>query len=130
MPFHGQLRQLRAWSDHPGCQGPRAKKGGVKNWNSTKICQKDKNDETQKALAATKNKRTHARRTRCRHAKLHAQEAIGVQSPHVTQRGGDKKKRREECGVSLGRPFAASSNRSKGAKSKTKKYGKSYTPHG
>ena len=40
------------------------------------------------------------------------------------------RRRTEEYGRSLGRPFAASSDRNKGARSKTNKYGRSCTPHG
>ena len=41
-----------------------------------------------------------------------------------------RRRRRNRCGGNLERPFAACDDRSEGARSKTEKYGRSYTPHG
>ena len=109
MPFHGQLRQLRAWSDRPGRRDPRAKKGGVYEMDRQKSVQKQKDMCRQNALATWRNRKTRTRREWRRRARLHAQAASEAQSPHMMQRGGEKKKRREECGGNLARPSVASS---------------------
>ena len=103
MPFHGQLRQLRAWSDRPGRRDPRAKNGGNCEKGPTKICQKDKKMKRQKALAAARNKRTRARRERRRRAKAYEQAASEQKSPQTTQRGGDKKKKKRRVRQRFGK---------------------------
>ena len=96
MPFHGQLRQLRAWSDRPGRRDPWAKKGGRSAKDPTKICQKEKKEKRQIALAAARNRRTRTRRERRRRAKAYEQAASQEKTSHVIQRGGDKKKQKKK----------------------------------
>ena len=57
-------------------------------------------------------------------------QPLDLNHPMVSNVVVIRRRRREECGRILGRPFAASSNRNNGARSKTNKYGKSCTPHG
>ena len=96
MHFHGQLRQLRAWSDRPGRRDPWAKKGGRSVKDPTKICQKEKKEKRQIALAAARNRRTRARRERHRRAKAYEQAASQAKTSHVIQHGGDKKKQKKK----------------------------------
>ena len=42
MPFHGQLRQLRAQSDYPGCHDLRIGKGGISVKEPTKKTKRTK----------------------------------------------------------------------------------------
>ena len=103
MPFHGQLSQLRAWSDRPGRQDPRARKGGVNGKDRQKSVKRQKFVCRQDALAAQRNRNTRARRERRRRAKLHAQAASNEASPTKTQRGGESKKRKRRVRRKFGK---------------------------
>ena len=103
MPFHGQLRQLRAWSDRPGRRGPRAKKGGVYETDRQKSVKKQKDMCRQNALATWRNRKTRVRREQRRRARLHVQAVSEVPSPHMIQRGGEKKRKKRRVRQKFGR---------------------------
>ena len=80
--------------DNSGRQDPRVKKGGVSMMDRQKSVEKQKYLCRQDALAAWRNRKTRMRREWCHRAKLHVQAATKASSATMTQRGGEKKKRK------------------------------------
>ena len=90
MPYRGQLRQLRARSDHPGRHDPRGGKGGISEKEPTKK-RNYKYETREMALAATKKKKNRARKDRRRRAKQYLTAARTKTGPQDEMTTGSTK---------------------------------------